>query len=307
MAVLDAELRAAGNLLRRVPRRRCATEVDCGVSVGIHDDRGRAAARGRGLPRRGLPQDQAQDRARAGRRARRARSASDSATSRSRSMPTPRTRSRPERLARLDEFDLLLIEQPLRGGGPPSAMPSSRRPSRTPICLDESITSARGAADAIALGACRIVNVKAGRVGGYLEARRVHDVCARARRAGLVRRHARDRARARRERRARRAARLHPARATRRRPDRYYARGHHRAVRAARRAARRPDRPGLGVDADPRGPRAVHDVGRDLPPGGSAAPLAASVASSRNCSSTTRRSSGSSRSRSKSSTRRRIR
>jgi o-succinylbenzoate synthase len=49
---------------------------------------------------------------------------------------------------------------------------------RTPICLDESITSARGAADAIALGACRIVNVKAGRVGGYLEARRVHDVCA---------------------------------------------------------------------------------------------------------------------------------
>jgi len=49
---------------------------------------------------------------------------------------------------------------------------------RTPICLDESITSAQGAEDAIALGACRIVNVKAGRVGGYLEARRVHDVCA---------------------------------------------------------------------------------------------------------------------------------
>ena len=49
---------------------------------------------------------------------------------------------------------------------------------RTPICLDESITSARAAADAIALGACRIVNIKPGRVGGYLEARRVHDVCA---------------------------------------------------------------------------------------------------------------------------------
>ena len=48
---------------------------------------------------------------------------------------------------------------------------------RTPICLDESITSARVAADAIALGACSIVNIKAGRVGGYLEARRVHDVC----------------------------------------------------------------------------------------------------------------------------------
>jgi O-succinylbenzoate synthase len=49
---------------------------------------------------------------------------------------------------------------------------------RTPVCLDESITSARAAADAIALGACSVVNIKAGRVGGYLEARRVHDVCA---------------------------------------------------------------------------------------------------------------------------------
>ena len=48
---------------------------------------------------------------------------------------------------------------------------------RTPICLDESITSARAAADAIALGACAIVNIKPGRVGGYLEARRIHDVC----------------------------------------------------------------------------------------------------------------------------------
>jgi O-succinylbenzoate synthase len=48
---------------------------------------------------------------------------------------------------------------------------------RTPLCLDESITSARAAADAIAIGACEIVNIKPGRVGGYLEARRIHDVC----------------------------------------------------------------------------------------------------------------------------------
>jgi o-succinylbenzoate synthase len=48
---------------------------------------------------------------------------------------------------------------------------------RTPICLDESIISARAAVDAIRLGACRVVNIKAGRVGGYLEARRIHDVC----------------------------------------------------------------------------------------------------------------------------------
>jgi O-succinylbenzoate synthase len=48
----------------------------------------------------------------------------------------------------------------------------------TPVCLDESIVSARAAADAIRLGACAIVNIKPGRVGGYLEARRIHDVCA---------------------------------------------------------------------------------------------------------------------------------
>jgi O-succinylbenzoate synthase len=82
-------------------------------------------------------------------------------------------------LSRLDPFDLLLIEQPLpeedvRGHAELARM------LRTPVCLDESITSAQAAADAIALGACSIVNVKAGRVGGYLEARRVHDVCAAA-------------------------------------------------------------------------------------------------------------------------------
>lgn len=80
-------------------------------------------------------------------------------------------------LARLDPFDLLLIEQPLpeddvRGHAELAWV------IRTPVCLDESITSARAAADAIALGACAIVNIKPGRVGGFLEARRVHDVCA---------------------------------------------------------------------------------------------------------------------------------
>ncbi|MBT2506039.1 o-succinylbenzoate synthase [Streptomyces sp. ISL-98] len=82
-----------------------------------------------------------------------------------------------QHLARLDEFGLLLIEQPLdeediRGHA------QLARLVRTPICLDESIVSARAAADAIALGACSIVNIKPGRVGGYLEARRIHDVCA---------------------------------------------------------------------------------------------------------------------------------
>ncbi|MFC0438178.1 o-succinylbenzoate synthase [Kutzneria buriramensis] len=81
------------------------------------------------------------------------------------------------RLARLDPFDLLLIEQPLPEEDVLGHAELAKH-LRTPICLDESIVSARAAADAITLGACRIVNIKPGRVGGYLEARRVHDVCA---------------------------------------------------------------------------------------------------------------------------------
>jgi O-succinylbenzoate synthase len=80
-------------------------------------------------------------------------------------------------LARLDPFDLLLIEQPLDEEDV-LAHAELAKVVKTPICLDESITSARSAADAIKLGACQIVNIKPGRVGGYLEARRIHDVCA---------------------------------------------------------------------------------------------------------------------------------
>jgi O-succinylbenzoate synthase len=79
-------------------------------------------------------------------------------------------------LARLDPFDLLLIEQPLDEDDVRGHAELARRIA-TPVCLDESITSAKAAADAIAIGACAIVNVKPGRVGGYLEARRIHDVC----------------------------------------------------------------------------------------------------------------------------------
>jgi len=79
-------------------------------------------------------------------------------------------------LAKLDPFDLLLIEQPL-GEERVRDHAELARVVRTPICLDESIVSAHAAAEAIAIGACSIVNIKPGRVGGYLEARRVHDVC----------------------------------------------------------------------------------------------------------------------------------
>ena len=79
-------------------------------------------------------------------------------------------------LARLDPFDLLLIEQPLPEDDVLGHADLAKLIT-TPVCLDESIESARDAAAAIRLGACAIVNVKPGRVGGYLEARRIHDVC----------------------------------------------------------------------------------------------------------------------------------
>ncbi|MFC7307127.1 o-succinylbenzoate synthase [Streptomyces monticola] len=80
-------------------------------------------------------------------------------------------------LARLDPFGLLLIEQPLDEEDILGHVQLAKS-VETPVCLDESITSARAAAAAITLGACSIVNIKPGRVGGYLEARRIHDVCA---------------------------------------------------------------------------------------------------------------------------------
>lgn len=80
-------------------------------------------------------------------------------------------------LARLDPFDLLLMEQPMAEDDILGHAQLAKLIS-TPICLDESIESARDAASAITLGACSIINVKPARVGGYLEARRIHDVAA---------------------------------------------------------------------------------------------------------------------------------
>ena len=78
-------------------------------------------------------------------------------------------------LSRLDAFGLLLIEQPL---GEEDLRQHSKLAGlmSTPMCLDESIVSAEAAADAVALGAAAVINIKPGRVGGYLEARRIHDL-----------------------------------------------------------------------------------------------------------------------------------
>jgi O-succinylbenzoate synthase len=79
-------------------------------------------------------------------------------------------------LAELDRFDLLLIEQPLQEDDLVDHATLARR-LRTPVCLDESIVSDKAAADALALGSASVINIKAGRVGGYLEAVRIHDRC----------------------------------------------------------------------------------------------------------------------------------
>ena len=79
-------------------------------------------------------------------------------------------------LAALDRFNLLLVEQPFAEEDLLGHAELARRIA-TPVCLDETITSTRVALQAIELGACSIVNIKAGRVGGYLEAVRLHDAC----------------------------------------------------------------------------------------------------------------------------------
>jgi len=77
---------------------------------------------------------------------------------------------------RLDEFNLLMIEQPLAWNDILDHI-KLQHAIKTPLCLDESILDAEDARKAIEAGACKIINIKLGRVGGHTEARRVHDVC----------------------------------------------------------------------------------------------------------------------------------
>ena len=80
------------------------------------------------------------------------------------------------RLKELDELDLMMIEQPLAHDDYlDHALLQGEL--ETPICLDESIRSVRDAALALELGACRIINIKPGRVGGLSAAKAIHDLC----------------------------------------------------------------------------------------------------------------------------------
>ena len=79
-------------------------------------------------------------------------------------------------LKRMDAFYLMMIEQPL-GWDDIFGHVQLQRELNTPICLDECIHTFEQAEAAIALGACKIINVKLGRVGGHAQARRIHDLC----------------------------------------------------------------------------------------------------------------------------------
>ena len=85
-----------------------------------------------------------------------------------------------DRLKRLDEFALMMIEQPLAHD---EIIDHAKLQAQlqTPICLDECIRSAHQAEQAIKMRACQIINIKLGRVGGFAEAKRVHDVAQAAR------------------------------------------------------------------------------------------------------------------------------
>lgn len=85
-------------------------------------------------------------------------------------------RSDAQHLARLDEFGLLLHEQPLSEEDWYGHVLISEA-CQTPICMDESIHSVASADSALSFGAASIINIKPGRVGGYLTARDIHDLC----------------------------------------------------------------------------------------------------------------------------------
>jgi O-succinylbenzoate synthase len=81
-----------------------------------------------------------------------------------------------ERIKALDDFNLLMIEQPLAYDDIIEHA-LLQMEIKTPICLDESINSYDDARKAIEFGSCKVINIKVGRVGGLYEAKRIHDYC----------------------------------------------------------------------------------------------------------------------------------
>lgn len=81
-----------------------------------------------------------------------------------------------DHLKQLDEFNLMMIEQPLASDDIVDHAKLQAK-MKTPICLDESIHSLEDTRKAVELGSCKIINIKIGRVGGLTEAKKIHDYC----------------------------------------------------------------------------------------------------------------------------------
>jgi O-succinylbenzoate synthase len=177
-ALLDAELRAAGvSLATHLGAVR--DRVDAGVAIGLCDDgelhalvehyvaQGYRRIKCKIAPGRDVAVVKT------------ARAAAGDAVALAADANGSYTPAGTDALAALDEYSLQCLEQPLA----PDAIVDHATLARaiaTPICLDETVTSARVATDAIALGACAAVSVKPARVGGLAEAVRVRDACAAA-------------------------------------------------------------------------------------------------------------------------------
>ena len=175
-AVLDAELRASRESFAKY-FGAVRGEVDCGVSVGIHPTIAALLATVGGYLEQGYRRIKLKIKPGWDVEPVRAVREKYGDVPLQVDANTAYTPADAGQLAKLDPFGLLLIEQPMREELV-FAHAELAKMVRTPICLDESIHSWQAAADAIAIGACRIINIKPGRVGGYLEARRIHDLCA---------------------------------------------------------------------------------------------------------------------------------
>jgi O-succinylbenzoate synthase len=175
-AVLDAELRAQGRSLAAY-LGAVRDRVACGVSVGIAASTGSLLEQVSGYLAEGYQRIKLKiepgtdvERVRAVREANPEILLSVDANAAYRLADVDVFRE-------LDAFGLLMVEQPLHDEDLYEHS-MLQREIRTDLCLDESIRSSADARAAIGLGSCRIVNIKQGRVGGLLEARRVHDVAA---------------------------------------------------------------------------------------------------------------------------------
>ena len=116
-----------------------------------------------------------------------------------------------EHLAQLDQYNLLLVEQPLEHDD--IFDHAKLQPKlKSPICLDESIVSPAHARWAIEMNACNVINIKPSRIGGFGDAIKIHDMAQAARHSSLAWRHVGNRHRTHWQCRTGQPAQLHPAR-----------------------------------------------------------------------------------------------